>query len=360
MIEIKNLKKEFENETPIKDLSLTINDGDVLSIIGPSGTGKSTFLRMLNMLEKPSAGQIIINGEDITAKNYSMEKIRKKVGMVFQNFNLFNNLSVIENVCFGPINIKNEKPKKALDKGMELLESVGLAKHAFAYPESLSGGQKQRVAIARALSMEPEMLLFDEPTSALDPSMVSEVEAVMRQLADKGKTMIIVTHDMELAEKLSNKVAFFCDGVLYEEGTPEEIFYNPSKEKTKAFVMKLRNLHLEIDSPQYDFMSLYSSIDTFSKKNFMDYDLTTKVVAILEELCFGMIIPIFKKIDVENKKIVIDISYSDKKKSIKIMIQWENIFFNFDNDDYMIQRKLIEHYAKSVEFIETNKVLLKV
>lgn len=360
MIEIKNLKKEFENETPIKDLSLTINDGDVLSIIGPSGTGKSTFLRMLNMLEKPSSGQIIINGEDITAKNYSLENIRKKVGMVFQNFNLFNNLSVIENVCFGPINIKKEKPKEAFEKGMELLESVGLAKYAFEYPERLSGGQKQRVAIARALSMEPEMLLFDEPTSALDPTMVSEVEAVIKQLADKGKTMVLVTHDMDLAEKISNRVAFFCDGVLYEEGTPEEIFRNPIKEKTKAFVMKLRDLHLEIDSPQYDFLSLYSSIDFFANKNFMDYELKTKVSAILEELCFGIIMPIIKKSFEERTKIIIDVSYSDKQKISEITVQWKHIIFDFDSDEYMIQRKLIEHYAKSVEFIDNNKVLLKV
>ena len=217
MIEIKNLKKEYPNVTPLKDVSVKINDGDVISIIGPSGTGKSTLIRCINLLETPTSGQIILDGEDITAKGTDVRRIRQKMGMVFQSLNLFGHLTVIENLMLAPMDLQGKSKQKAYDKAVELLKRVGLANKALSYPDELSGGQKQRVAIARTLAMDPEVVLLDEPTSALDPTMVFEVQAVIRDLSKSGKTMIIVTHEMNFAKAISNRVFYMDEGGIYEE-----------------------------------------------------------------------------------------------------------------------------------------------
>ena len=239
MIEVKNLRKSFDGTEVLKGINETINKGDVACIIGPSGSGKSTFLRCLNLLEIPTGGQIIFEGENLTAKGVDLNHHRQKMGMVFQQFHLFPHMTVIDNLTMAPVLLKKATKAQAEKKGMELLERVGLADRASAYPAELSGGQKQRVAIVRALCMNPDVMLFDEPTSALDPEMVGEVLDVMKELAREGMTMVVVTHEMGFAKEVANRVLFMDDGVIMEEGTPQEIFDNPKCERLKTFLSKV-------------------------------------------------------------------------------------------------------------------------
>ena len=242
ILNVSHLVKSFGSHEVLKDIDFTVNKGDVISIIGASGSGKSTMLRCINLLETPTGGSIYYPGEDITNPKLSVPAYREKVGMVFQNFNLFNNLTVLENCMIGPEKVAKKDKKTANALAMQFLEKVGMEQYINAKPRQLSGGQKQRVAIARALAMEPEILLFDEPTSALDPQMVGEVLNVMGTLAEEGMTMLIVTHEMAFARDISSHVIFMADGVIEEEGTSEEIFGNPQKEKTKEFLSRFRNL----------------------------------------------------------------------------------------------------------------------
>lgn len=239
MINVRNLYKSFGKNEVLKDINETIKKGEVVVIIGPSGSGKSTFLRCLNLLEEPTSGVINFEGEDITDKNVDINKIREKMGMVFQQFNLFPHKTVMENLTIGPTKIKNISNGDAVKKGSELLEKVGLLDKKNVYPNSLSGGQKQRIAIARALAMEPDVMLFDEPTSALDPEMVGEVLGVMKSLAKDGMTMVVVTHEMGFAKEVGDRILFMDDGRIIEEGTPEEIFQNPKNSRTKDFLSKV-------------------------------------------------------------------------------------------------------------------------
>lgn len=236
MIEVKNLEKSFGKNHVLRGINETINEGEVVCIIGPSGSGKSTFLRCLNLLEQPTSGEVILDGEKINAPDRNIDKIREKLGMVFQNFNLFPHMSVLDNITMAPIKVKGQARGEAEAEARRLLDVVGLLDKAEAYPSSLSGGQKQRVAIARALAMKPEIMLFDEPTSALDPEMVGEVLAVMKQLAEDGMTMVIVTHEMGFAREVADRVLFIDGGVILEQGTPEEIFGNPQNERTQTFL----------------------------------------------------------------------------------------------------------------------------
>ena len=236
MIEVKNLEKSFGKNHVLRGINETINEGEVVCIIGPSGSGKSTFLRCLNLLEQPTSGEVILDGEKINAPDRDIDKIREKLGMVFQNFNLFPHMSVLDNITMAPIKVKGQARGDAEAEARRLLDVVGLLDKAEAYPSSLSGGQKQRVAIARALAMKPEIMLCDQPTSALDPEMVREVLAVMKQLAEDGMTMVIVTHEMGFAREVADRVLFIDGGVILEQGTPEEIFGNPQNERTQTFL----------------------------------------------------------------------------------------------------------------------------
>ena len=238
IIEIKNLHKYFGKNEVLKGIDLDIKKGEVVVIIGPSGSGKSTFLRSMNLLEKPTKGVISFEGVDITDKNNDIFKMREKMGMVFQQFNLFPNMTVKENITLSPIKTKGVSKADAEAKAMELLEKVGLKDKADAYPTSLSGGQQQRIAIARGLAMDPDVLLFDEPTSALDPEMVGEVLKIMQDLAQEGLTMIVVTHEMEFARDVSHRVIFMDKGVIAEEGKPEDLFTNPKEERTREFLQR--------------------------------------------------------------------------------------------------------------------------
>nr|WP_304653091.1 amino acid ABC transporter ATP-binding protein [uncultured Ligilactobacillus sp.] len=240
MIEIKNLKKNYGKNEVLKDITETVNKGQVICVIGPSGSGKSTFLRCLNVLEKPTSGKIIFDGQDLAhISEKQLNVLREKMGMVFQGFNLFPNMSVLENIKLAPMKVKNVDEKTAAERGKELLDKVGLLDKADQFPDSLSGGQKQRVAIARALAMDPEVILFDEPTSALDPEMVGEVLKVMQDLADSGMTMVVVTHEMGFAREVADEVWFMADGYVQEIGSPEEIFEHPKSARAKDFLAKV-------------------------------------------------------------------------------------------------------------------------
>lgn len=239
MIEVKGLKKAFGELEVLKGITETIHEKEVVCVIGPSGSGKSTFIRCLNLLEDPTGGEIFLDGEKINDPKADIDKIRERMGMVFQSFNLFPHKSVLENITLAPIKVKGIAQADAEKKAMELLETVGLSDKANAYPAQLSGGQKQRVAIARALAMDPEVMLFDEPTSALDPEMVGEVLQVMKDLAKEGMTMVIVTHEMGFAREVADRVFFIDQGIILEKGTPKEIFENPQQERTKSFLSKV-------------------------------------------------------------------------------------------------------------------------
>ena len=241
MIKVEHLYKSFGKLEVLKDISVDIQDGEVIAIIGPSGSGKSTFLRCLNKLEEPTAGAIYINDENLMDDETNINKIREKVGMVFQHFNLFPHKTVLEHLTLSPLKIKNAKLDEINEKAMGLLKKVGLADKANSYPDQLSGGQKQRIAIARTLAMDPEIILFDEPTSALDPEMIKEVLDVMRELADEGMTMIIVTHEMGFAKNVADRVFFMDRGTILEDDSPEVIFGNPKHERTKEFLNKVLN-----------------------------------------------------------------------------------------------------------------------
>lgn len=239
MIYVNNLHKYFGKNEVLKGIDEHIKKGEVVVIIGPSGSGKSTFLRCLNLLEVPTKGEITFEGKNITDKKENINKIREKMGMVFQQFNLFPHKTVLENLCLAPIKVKGLSKEEAKNKAMELLKRVGLSDKASAYPNSLSGGQKQRIAIARALCMEPDVMLFDEPTSALDPEMVGEVLSVMKSLANEGMTMVIVTHEMGFAKEVGDRILFMDEGKIMESGTPEEIFLNTKNQRTIDFLSKV-------------------------------------------------------------------------------------------------------------------------
>ncbi|EAC5111258.1 amino acid ABC transporter ATP-binding protein [Listeria monocytogenes] len=239
MIDIKNLHKHFGKLEVLKGIDLEIASGEVVVVIGPSGSGKSTFLRCLNLLEQPTTGTILFENKDLMAKQTNVNELRQKMGMVFQNFNLFPHKNVLENLMLAPMKVKNEDSEAAKKHALSLLEKVGLADKATSYPSQLSGGQQQRVAIARALAMNPDVMLFDEPTSALDPEMVGEVLSVMKSLAKEGMTMVVVTHEMGFAREVADRVVFMDAGVIQEQGTPEEVFGNPQNDRTKDFLGKV-------------------------------------------------------------------------------------------------------------------------
>ena len=238
-VKVENLKKNFGSLEVLKDINMEVKEGEVVCLIGPSGSGKSTFLRCLNKLEEPTGGVIIVDDYDLMAKTSDINKIRENIGMVFQQFNLFPHLSVLQNIMLAPVDRKRMTKEQAEEKAKKLLERVGLLEKADVYPASLSGGQQQRVAIARALAMEPDIMLFDEPTSALDPEMVGEVLEVMKQLAAEGMTMVVVTHEMGFAREVADRVVFMDGGYIVEEGTPEEVFGNPQNKRTQDFLNKV-------------------------------------------------------------------------------------------------------------------------
>ncbi len=320
VITISHLKKVFPNATPLKDVNTVINQGDVISIIGPSGTGKSTLLRCINRLETPTEGRIEVFGQPVTGvKPAQLGAVRRRMGMVFQSFNLFAHLTVIENIMLGQVELLGRTRQEAYERGMRLLTSVGLAEKALNYPDELSGGQKQRVAIARTLGMQPEIVLFDEPTSALDPTMVGEVLAVIRSLAEQGLTMLIVTHEMKFARDVSTRVFYMDQGIVYEEGTPDQVFDHPKTDRCRAFVHRLKTLHLDIASKEFDFIGAATDIDRFVRKQLLSAQQSLKYQQIFEELCVTSILPILPE---NGCQLSFDALCSEDGSECEAVIRW--------------------------------------
>ncbi len=315
MIKVEHLSKRFGNLTVLSDISTTVCKGEVISIIGPSGTGKSTFLRCLNLLDQPSGGSILIDGVDLLDKHTDVPKIRQKMNMVFQSFNLFSHLTALENLTIGQTRLHGMGKNEAEQKSHELLKLVGLAEKANAYPDELSGGQKQRVAIARCLAMEPEIILFDEPTSALDPTMVSEVLAVIRRLAKDGMTMLIVTHEMDFARDVSSRVFYMDEGGIYEEGTPQQIFEQPQREKTRAFINRVRSFNYQITGPDYDLYAMNAEIEIFCERQILPRRTRHNLLLLVEEL-LQLHQPLMSTTALE-----LSIAHSEKHDTLEIMLE---------------------------------------
>lgn len=323
IIKVSHLKKVFPNITPLKDVNAEIRKGEVISIIGPSGTGKSTFLRCLNRLETPTEGEIIVNGINVMDPKADLSKVRMKMGMVFQSFNLFAHKMIIENIMMAPMDLLGVSKKDAYEEGLKLLEMVGLKDKALNYPDELSGGQKQRVAIARALAMHPDIILFDEPTSALDPTMVSEVLAVISSLAKQGMTMMIVTHEMRFARDVSTRIFYMDEGIVYEDGTPQQIFENPQKEKTRNFIFRIRDWNWEINDKSYDFYGMMGSLEGFCTRQFLNKTQTNHLKHAIEELLTGKLIPACKeKVD---PKISISCFAAEEGKEMRIKLSYKGL-----------------------------------
>lgn len=350
MITINHLSKTYSNSgmTVLRDVNCVINKGEVISIIGPSGTGKSTFLRCINALETPTSGEVLVDGVNIFDKKTDINKVRQKMGMIFQSFNLFEHLSILDNLTIGPIKLLGMDKKEAEEQAMELLRMVGLAEKFQAMPRELSGGQKQRVAIARCLSMKPEIILFDEPTSALDPTMVSEVLSVIRQLARQGMTMAIVTHEMKFARDVSSRIFFMNDGIIYEEGTPDQIFDHPQKPVTQAFINRIRSIDFNITSRDFDLYQINGQIQIFCLKYSLDKKYIT--LQLLFEEVMTNIIPIVGPVQAE-------INYSEKDYSLSMKFNMkteQNIESLFTGDHVdKLSLSIIQGFCEAVEESKT-------
>ncbi len=337
MIELLHLRKEYPNVTPLQDVNAVINDGDIISVIGPSGTGKSTLLRCINMLERPTGGRILLDGMDITAPDCDLPMARRKMGMVFQSFNLFGHLTIIENLMLAPMDILKKSKREAHETGLALLRRVGLAGREYQYPDQLSGGQKQRVAIARTLAMDPDVILFDEPTSALDPTMVGEVQSVIRDLSDTGKTMIIVTHEMNFAKAICNRVFYMDQGGIYEDGTPAQIFDAPQKELTRRFIYRLKTLDIKIDSPDHDFPGTDSEIDRYCIQEDILPKVKYNIHIVFEELVRQILLPVL-----EDPHIKVTITYAENGDTVEMTFLYNGALFDPADTENELSYRLLK------------------
>jgi polar amino acid transport system ATP-binding protein len=351
MIKIDHLSKSFGNLEVLKDISVEIKAGEVISIIGPSGTGKSTFLRCINLLDRPTGGSIHIDGVDILDPKTDVPKIRQKMNMVFQSFNLFAHLSVLDNLTLGPIKLLEMGKEDAEHKAMDLLKLVGLAEKAGSFPDELSGGQKQRVAIARCMAMDPKIILVDEPTSALDPTMVSEVLSVIRRLAKDGMTLAIVTHEMDFARDVSNRVLYMDEGVIYEEGTPEQIFDNPQKEKTRTFINRIRSFTCHIASPDYDLYAMNAEMEAFCEKQILPAKTRQNLISLVQEM-----LQFFNPI-LSTALLDINLAYSEKKESLEVVFESTGEAKNVLDSNLLpdgLKLLLIYEVTESIEYQRVN------
>lgn len=351
MITVKNLSKRYDEKWILRDINAEIHRGEVISIIGPSGTGKSTFLRCLNLLEEPSGGSIVIDGTDILARDTNRPGLRQKMGMVFQAFNLYAHLTVLGNLTIGPMKLLGKSRAEAESKAKELLKSVGLSDKADSFPDELSGGQKQRVAIARCLAMDPEIVLFDEPTSALDPTMVSEVLGVIRRLAQEGMTMAIVTHEMEFAKSVSTRIFYMDEGVIYEQGTPKEIFDNPQRNKTRIFIHRIRTFKTHISSAEFDLFKLQGDMEGFCVKYTTDKRTIHSIFLTVEEMIMHVLLPIAS----DSPDIEVTLEYAEKQGVFRLIFTYKGPQGDpFDTDDAdCLSRRIIKGMAKSISYSPT-------
>ena len=348
LIEVKGLCKSFDGLSVLHDVDLTVEQGERIAIIGGSGCGKSVFLRSLERLHPIDAGQIFIDGQEITAKGADVDQIRRSMGMVYQKFHLFSEMDVLDNLCLAPVRLLGMSRQDAEKKAMELLSQVGLSSRAHAWPNVLSGGQQQRIAICRCLMMEPKVLLFDEPTSALDPTMVGEVLAVIRMLVKRDMTMLIVTHEMNFAREVATRVLFLADGGIYEQGTPEEIFDSPKREKTIAFIRKIKYFSFEITEKNFDLMQLQGGIQTFGEKYGLDKARIYRLQICCEELVYEMLSHCYPETDEVNMHL--DISYAEADKAMKIELSCGGAEYDpFCQEDDRLGVTILKRIAEKID-----------
>ena len=345
MIEIKNLTKKFGDSTILDNVNAEINEGDVIAIIGPSGTGKSTFIRCLNRLISPTQGQVIFDGEDITAADADVHNLRRRMGMVFQQFNLFDHLTVVENVMIPQMDILGRSREEAYEKAQDYLRMVGMSDRMLNYPESLSGGQKQRAAIARTLAMDPEIILLDEPTSALDPTLVGEVEYIIEQLAKQGRTMIIVTHEMRLAKRVANRVFYMDDKGIYEQGTADQIFNHPQKEKTKRFIQQTKTIEFNIANGTGDMPEMISKVAVYGDMLAVSTECMNRMQMALEEACIQVIYPQLKP----GNQIHVQLESTYESENIKIVISYDGEKIDCLKAIDPISQKMLNYASESIE-----------
>ena len=357
MISVKHLSKVYKNgdrELPVlRDVNCEIAKGEVIGIIGPSGTGKSTFLRCLNRLEEPSGGQIEIDGTDILDRKADVNLLRRKMGMVFQSFNLFEHLTILDNITLCPRTLLGRSREDAEARAMELLQLVGLYDKAGSLPGELSGGQKQRAAIARCLAMDPEIILFDEPTSALDPTMVSEVLVVIRRLAREGMTMAIVSHEMQFIRSVSTRIFFMNEGVIYEEGTPEQIFEHPQRPATIAFINRIRTLEFQLADKHFDLYGMFGQVGVFCNKYGLGNDMLTKVQHVMEEMLYE-ILPI-------DGPVTLTLDYSEKDFTLRLLFTEDgctaSVLDRLPGD--FLPLKIVQGMCTSLRETEAGKILVE-
>ncbi len=352
MIRIEHLSKSYENATPLKDINTTINKGDVIAIIGPSGTGKSTLLRCMNRLEEPTSGTVYFDGQDLGAPDCDLAAVRRKMGMVFQSFNLYNHMSVVENIMYAPVKALGLSRDEAYERAIKLLRAVGLAEKKDSMPADLSGGQKQRVAIVRTLAMEPEVILFDEPTSALDPTMVGEVLAVIKKLAQDGMTMLIVTHEMRFAKSVSNRVFYLDQGIIYEDGTPEQIFENPQGESTRRFINQLDGVWKSFAVDTFDYLGFITEIREFAVKKLFAPAYMNRIEMVIEEIYLQTILPVLP----DGAVVDFSLEHSDKLSVCDIAFTWRGDSRNPLSDMGEISRKLADYAAENIAYTYENGV----
>ena len=349
LIEVKGLKKSFGSMNVLKGIDLAVEQGERVAIIGGSGCGKSVFLRSLCLLEKPDAGQVFIDGQEITAKGAKVDEIRRGMGMVFQKFHLFSEMDVMDNLCLAPTRLLNMSREDAEKKAMDLLYQVGLSSRAHAWPTVLSGGQQQRIAICRCLMMEPKVLLFDEPTSALDPTMVGEVLAVIRMLAKRKMSMLIVTHEINFAREVADRVLFFADGGIYEQGTPAEIFDAPRREKTISFIHKIKYFSYEIRERRFDLMQMNGGIQSFGEK----YGLVPKRILRLQLCCEELIYELLDKCYPGRDEVDLNllISYAELDDTTRIDIDCAGAPYNpFEQEEDSLNVTILKNTSKQLDY----------
>ncbi len=357
MISIQNLVKDFGDVSVLKGINTEIGKGEVISIIGPSGCGKSTLLRCLNLLEQPTSGSITVKGIDLLNPDTDAAAVRQNMNMVFQSFNLFAHMTALENLTLAPIKLRGTPKAEAEERGMELLRMVGLAERTHYFPHELSGGQKQRVAIARCMAMDPEIILLDEPTSALDPTMISEVLAVIRKLAQQGLTLLIVTHEMDFARDVSTRVFYMDEGTIYEQGPPEQIFGDPQRERTRAFIHGVRAWSYAISSPDVDLFAMHGEINTFGEKQLLTRQAIYNLQLLSEEL-----IQLFMPQLQEGMNFEFAVEYTEETGALTA---WLNMPVGVPNpfeeaqgesaqEDNELSVTLIKNLAASIDYRETD------
>ena len=330
LIEIRHLRKEYANVVPLKDVNATIEEGEVVSIIGSSGTGKSTLLRCINRLETPTSGEILVDGINMCDPSTNLPQMRRKMGMVFQDYSLFEHKLVVENLMMAPMDLLGMSKQEAWEQSIKLLDMVGLKDKADAWPNELSGGQRQRVAIARSLSMDPSILLFDEPTSSLDPTMELEVLSVIKDLTERGLTMLVVTHAAFFAKEVSSRVLFMNEGEVWEEGTPQQIFEHPQRPETHDFVFRVRSWQYAINSLSFDFFGMVASLQGYCAHQFLGIRAANACELLVEEIVVGQLVEVARKRGIDNPNIRVELFAGEGGVDISLKVDYRTLLQSGD------------------------------